>query len=239
MIIVKVPGINGLGKTKGTRNAGNKILEGFEQNKVEEIHVDNSNLEEQEKLIYKNSKKLFEEEDKIIFLGGDHSITYPIGKAFFEKFKETAKIIIFDAHADCMPPMQEPTHEEWLRALVEKGFSPEKILLIGARKIEPEEERFLKEKKIKRTDNPKTIKEFVSNGEIYLSFDIDVLDPSLVKATSYPETGGLNEEQTFNLLNIILNKNIKAMDLVEINLEKQGIEETLILSKKLLKKFIS
>ena len=67
---------------------------------------------------------------KIIFLGGDHSISYSLGKAFFEHCEKENKepcLIIFDAHADCIKPMKEPTHEEWLRALIDEGFPKENI----------------------------------------------------------------------------------------------------------------
>ncbi|HTY43641.1 MAG TPA: arginase family protein, partial [Patescibacteria group bacterium] len=91
VFIVKVPGINGLGKTKGCEKAGNSILEALKEvysNEkgtivdvrnldLEEIHLDNSNLKITNKLIYDNSLEIFEEKPKTIFLGGDHSISYP------------------------------------------------------------------------------------------------------------------------------------------------------------------
>lgn len=164
MFIVKVPGINGLGKTKGCERAGNAILKSLKEihsNEsgniidtnlldLEEIHLDNSNLELSNKLIYENSLETFETKPQVIFLGGDHSISYSIGKAFLDDCRKEKKkpcLIIFDAHADCMEPMQEPTHEEWLRALVEAGFPPENILLVGARNIEKSEIKFIKEKR--------------------------------------------------------------------------------------------
>ena len=150
MKIIKVPGLNNFGKNDGCRNAGNAILEelkkSFDTNvlDIEEIKLDNFNLDEQEKLIYKNAKQGFSEQDKVIFLGGDHSISYSIGKAFLDAFgKDKSYLVVFDAHADTMPVMKNPSHEEWLRALVEKGFDAKKIILIGLRRIELEERQFL------------------------------------------------------------------------------------------------
>ena len=66
MQIIKVPGLNNLGKNNGCRNAGNAMLSELKKFKdtntldLEEIHVDNSNLSEQEKLIYENSLEAFE-----------------------------------------------------------------------------------------------------------------------------------------------------------------------------------
>src|SRR3989344_4656488 len=145
--IIKVPGINSLGKTKGCRNAGNLILQQLkniwtnEKGKdinakdldLEEIHVDNNNLEEQQELIYKNSLEDFNSKEKLIFLGGDHSISFSTCKAFLDYCKEEREnpfLIILDAHPDCMKPLKEPSHEEWLRALIEQGFPKQNILLI-------------------------------------------------------------------------------------------------------------
>jgi len=262
MFIVKVPGINGLGKTKGCRNAGNEIISKLKSKlnteflDFEEIHVDNNNLEEQETLIYENSLEAFETKEKIIFLGGDHSVSYPLTKAFLNYCKQNNKqpfLIIFDAHADCMPPMKEPTHEEWLRALIDnQKFPSQNILLIGARDIEPEEASYLQKNKIKqitvqeiKTDIQKsiqTINNLAKNKELYISFDIDIFDSSLVKATGYPSPNGLTEEQTITILKEIIkaikaNKtNLKAFDLVEVNLEKpkQEVEKTLEIASEIL-----
>jgi arginase family enzyme len=236
MIFVKVPGVNGLGKTKGTRNAGNEILKLLNARRVEEIHVDNDNLPEQEKLIYENAKKLFEVEDKVIFLGGDHSVSYPLGMAFFEKFGEGAKIVIFDAHADCMKPMREPTHEEWLRGLIERcGILGDKVIIIGMCNVEKEEEEFLKEKGIRVTEDLEEVREFVSEGEIYVSFDIDVFRD--VKATGYPE-GEMKTVEIMRILDVVKEGNVRAVDLVEVNLEKEGLEESAGLGVKVLGKFL-
>ena len=166
MQIVKVPGINGLGKTNGCEKAGNAILKALrdihsnEQGRtidvskldLEEIHLDNGNLEVTNDLIYKNSFEMFRENPKTIYLGGDHSISYSLTRGFFDHCQNSGKqpcLIVFDAHADCMHPMKEPTHEEWLRKLVEDGFPPENILLVGIRNNWKDENEFLKEKDIR------------------------------------------------------------------------------------------
>jgi len=152
MFIVKIPGINGLGKTQGCEKAGNAILKAVKdihsnENEIpidkklfdlEEIHLDNSNIEKSNELIYKNSLEMYKAKPKSIFLGGDHSISYSTCKAFLDYCNEKEKkpcLIVFDAHADCMQPMKEPTDEEWLRALIEQGFRSENLLLVGVRNL--------------------------------------------------------------------------------------------------------
>src|SRR5208283_1228070 len=96
--IVKIPGINGLKKTNGCEKAGNAILNSLneiysnEQGRLintkfldlEEIHLDNSNLEISNHLIYNNSFEAFQKKSKTIFLGGDHSISYSLTRAFLD-----------------------------------------------------------------------------------------------------------------------------------------------------------
>ncbi len=266
MKIVKVPGINGLGKTNGCRNAGNAIINALddiwsnEKGKIinrkmldlEEIHVNNENLEEQEKLIYENAREAFENQDKIIFLGGDHSISYDIGIAFLEYCKRMEKkpcLIVFDAHPDCMPVIKNPNHEEWLRALIEKEFPAEDILLVGARNSDQEEIRFLAERKVKQIsinqlnenlqDTTDTIMEFASGKELYVSFDIDVVDPAFASSTGYLEPGGLTSRQTIYIMQrIALMKNLKAIDIVEVNSEDDRQGMTIKLASKILAEII-
>jgi len=262
MQIVKVPGINGLGKTKGCEEAGNAILKTLreihssEAGKIvdvdeldlEESHVDNSNLEEAQELIYKNCSEMFEKNPKTIFLGGDHFVSYSIGRAFLDDCKKEGKescLIVFDAHADCMEPMKEPTHEEWLRALIETGFPAENILLVGVRNLWKGEIGFLKEKKIKQIsinsivediDNiADTILEFSNGKETYVSIDIDVVDSVFVPGTGYPEAGGLTSRQFIYLAQRINKiKTLRGVDIVEINPDKDFNGITVNLGAKIL-----
>ncbi|MDO8517551.1 MAG: arginase family protein [Nanoarchaeota archaeon] len=229
MQIVKIPRINALGK-KGSEKAPNLILDELKKNyknfsmlDFEEIHVDNSNIQESEKLIYQNCLEEFERQDKMVFIGGDHSITYPIMKAFDESFQNSF-LIVFDAHADCMKPMMEPSHEEWLRAIVEEGFNPKNIIIVGLRKIEDVEKEFLDKKGIKYFSDFNDIEIFAdvitekANGKnLYVSIDIDVVDPAFAPGVNYPESIGLTAKEFFYLLKRIFHiSSLKAFDIVEV-----------------------
>jgi len=264
--IVKVPGINGLGKTEGCEKAGNYILKYLkeinsnEQNvpietdnlDLEEIHLDNSDVEFSNKLIYENSLEMFQKKSKVIFLGGDHSISFSTTKAFLNYCRRESKepcLIVFDAHADLMKPMKEPTHEEWLRALIEEGFPKENILLVGVRNMWKDESKFLKETKIQMIsinrisenleDACDTIMEFSSGKELYVSIDIDVIEPVFAPGTGYKEFGGLTSRQFIYLIQRINKiKNLRAIDIVEINPEKDEGNITVKLGAKILSELI-
>jgi agmatinase len=266
MFIVKVPGINGLGKTKGCEKAGNAVLDSLKEihtNEkgnlidinlldLEEIHLDNSNIELTNNLIYENSSEIFEKKPKTVFLGGDHSISFSITKAFLDYCKKSRKepcLIVFDAHADCMIPMKEPTHEEWLRALIEEGFPAENILLVGVRNVWKDEITFMKENKIRiitmnqlqedLQDTCDAIMEFSNNRELYVSVDIDVIDPVFAPATGYNEPGGLTSRQFIYLIQRINKiKNLRVVDIVEINPEKDINGITVKLGAKILSELL-
>jgi arginase family enzyme len=263
MFIVKVPGINGLGKTEGCEKAGNAILNSLreiysselgnpidvDKLDIEEIHLDNKNLEIANKLIYKNSFEIYKTKPKTVFLGGDHSISYSITRAFLDYCDTSGKkpcLIVFDAHPDCMEAMKEPTHEEWLRKLIEDGFPPENILLVGIRNSYESELAFLKEKRIKILslnsillnieDSCDIIMEFSNGKELYVSIDIDVIDPAFAPATGYGnEVGGLTSREFIYLIQRInMIKNLRGLDIVEINPDKDGDGRTVKLGAKIL-----
>jgi len=271
MFIVKVPGINGLGKTEGCQQAGNAIVSALkeiysnEQGKtinkdlldLEEIHLDNNNLELTNKLIYENSFKTYETKPKTVFLGGDHSISYSTTRAFLDYCQNSGKepcLIVFDAHPDCMPldsskEQKIPTHEEWLRALIEDGFPTENILLVGVRNSDAKEINFLKKNNILTISMNKlledlqetcdVIMEFSNNKELYVSLDIDVVDPAFAPSTGYIEPGGLTSRQFIYVVQRINKiKNLRAMDIVEINSEKDETGLTIKLGAKILSELI-
>lgn len=212
--------INALG-LKGPEQTPEAIKQ-FLKLPTTQIQVDNDNIQESENTLYQEAKKIFTSKEKVLFLGGDHSITYPILKAFKEQNKNPF-LVIFDAHADCMPPTQEPTHEEFLAAIINEGFPTDKIILVGTRKIEPEEAAFLHKHDIKifqtiydmesATDY---ITEKANTHDLYISIDIDALDPAYAPAVNYPEPNGLTPKEFFYIIDRLLKiKSLKAIDIVE------------------------
>lgn len=256
MIIVNVPVEHGFGKTKGCKDAPCKIMQQLSRTgkkyKTEEWDLENKNLEETQSIIFKEALELFEKnrdsKEKIIFLGGDHSISFPLVRAFRMVYP-LSFLFVLDAHVDLMEPMKEPSHEEWLRALIEGGFSPEEIILLGTRKIYDEEKDFLKRKKLKMIKKDEILdffdsKKFMELEEydaVYLSLDVDILDEEVMKATGYPEKEGMNLDALKSILERIFSlKNLKAMDIVEMNPEKdlnnKSLEIIIDIVKEMLKR---
>lgn len=255
MFVVKVPGVNSRDdRSSGCKNSGNEVLAELkkislnEQGRIidfslldlEEIHVDDSKLEEKHKLIYKNSFKTFQDKQKVIFLGGDHSISYSLCKGFLdycfsqEEVKEPC-LIVFDAHGDCLGTEDNKkyfsTNRSWLRDLIEAGFPKESVLIVGVRDLMKEELIFLKENKIrflqmsqfieKLEDNCDLIMEFSQGKELYVSVDFDVVDPVFSPSVVDAVSGGFTSREFIYLMQRInMIKNLKAIDFVEIDSKK-------------------
>ena len=115
--------------------------------------------------------------------------------------------------------------EEWLRAVVENcGLSGDRIVLVGARKVEGEEWRFLKENGIKVFSDiydmeavGDYITERANGADVYVSVDVDVLDPAFAPGVNYSEPNGLSSRELFYLLRRLFKvKGIRALDVVEV-----------------------
>ena len=267
MFIVKVPGINGQGKTKGYEKAGNAVLNalkeihsnesGFLINSqkldIEEIHLDNSDLKLTNKLIYKNSFDIFETKPKTVFLGGDHFISYSLCRAFLDYCQNSGKepcLIVFDSHPGCVDSAGKPEHESWLRVLVDEGFPPENILLVGIRNSTFSESEFVLNKKIKvismnqlllnLEDSCDAIMEFSNKKELYISINLSIIDPAFAPGADYrAEPGGLSSREFIYLIQRINKiKNLRSVDIVGINPEKDINGNTVKLGAKILSEFL-
>jgi arginase family enzyme len=266
MFIVKVPGVNG---NTGCERAGNAILNELENIEIneqgkfidknlldlEEIHIDNKNLELTDKLIYENALETFETKSKSIFLGGDHSVSYSLVKAFLNYCRERGKepcLVVFDSTPNCVHTQNKfPNNKQWFRKLIEDGFPEENVMLAGVRNFNKEEIIFLKEKKIKMMDVNKifldienicdTIMEFSNGKELYLSLDLSVVDPVFAPSTYNNKPGGLNIRQLIYFVQRLNKvKRLRAVDIVEINAEQDKLKNstTLKLGAKILGEFL-
>jgi arginase family enzyme len=253
MLLVKVSTAQGsLGKNEGCEKAPDAIFENLNKNKVKfksaEVKIAESNLEMTNNFIYHRALNLIDKKSRPVFLGGDHSITFPLYKAFRQFWGKKAGLIVFDAHPDCVQNFKPPSHEDWLRVLIEDKFlKPEQVLLVGAQDYFKTESQFLKEKKIKNWDLEKLrdnftlakqdIIKFLKKLEsVYLSLDIDVLEPKLAPGTGYRLKDGLKEQEFFELLKLILKTGkVKAVDLVEVNPEKDLKEKTVNTASKIVR----
>ena len=166
-------------------------------------------------------KKLFP-----ITFGGEHSLTPACIAPFTKKFKNIC-LLHFDAHADLRESYngQKFSHASAIkRCLDYKNVS---VISFGIRNISKNEMPFLKKNssrinifwaKDKSTWNLKKFKQMIKNKTVYLTFDVDGLDSSIMPATGTPEPGGLFWEETLDIIRIAAkNSNIVGADINELS----------------------
>lgn len=203
MKVIAVPtSLGTLGKYDDVEKGPELILKGI-SHKI--IRPEISNQQEFLDRLHLEAKKYKE----LLAIGGDHSISYPLVFTFKEKYPD-GKIVIFDAHPDCEVHTDTATHEDWIRMLIEGGVvKPEEVYFIGTRKITSREKRFMKENNIVVQ---KTLPDV--NGPVYLSVDVDVLDPSECDGFHFKEKEGMKTDDLISMIRS-LKSYIKFADIVE------------------------
>jgi agmatinase len=223
--------------------------------KIEPMEV-NKNLETISNFI----KELFNQNENItpIMIGGDHFCTYPVVKVVAEHItkKEEFGVLIFDSHLDF--------YQEWDKGIYSHAtishrifdlniINNKNLLIVGARDIDIDELNLSSSENlnfinahhiIDGLDNYiKMIKEFFQKSNIkklYISIDIDALDPSVAPGTGYAIPGGFSYRDMWKILKeITTNFNVVGFDLVEVapNLDLEN-KMTSILASKLIIEFM-
>lgn len=179
-------------------------------------------------------KKYFNKNKLLILLGGDHSVSIGVFNAIAKiKDPKNISIIQIDAHCDLRnddsnanPYTKKPSkfaHSCVMRRAFEKGFN---LVQIGIRSYCKEEHEFLikNHKKIvvfewgiEKKFSIKNIVDSIKTKDVYLTLDVDGLDPSITPATGAPVPGGINWDYIVNLILAILkNKRLIGADIVEV-----------------------
>ena len=169
------------------------------------------------------TSELIKQNKQIIILGGEHLVT--LGS--FTCFPMDSGYVVFDALYDLRDQYADIklSHAAYLRRIVEKR-GPENIVHVGARAFVKEELAFLKEhniatvsdKEIRNGNGTKLLKDITSTFDsLYLSIDLDVLDPAFAPGVGNPEAVGISSRELYDLVTTLQNKKIVAADIVELN----------------------
>ncbi|WP_411351000.1 agmatinase [Leisingera aquaemixtae] len=167
-----------------------------------------------------------------VAMGGDHSITLPILRAIAKKYGPVALVHV-DAHADVNDEMfgERETHGTVFRRAYEEGLIvPDKTYQIGIRGTgyaatdfsEAQSWGFQHFPAQELWNRPlhqmgAEIRRDIGNRPVYVSYDIDSLDPAYAPGTGTPEIGGLTTPQALELIRALKGVNIVGCDLVEVS----------------------
>ena len=173
---------------------------------------------------------------RVLALGGDHSITYPILRALDNRYA-SLNILHLDAHPDLYDTYDgNPfSHACPFSRIMESGLA-DRLVQVGIRTLNPHQqaqaERFDVEIIDMRSFDPHLPLSF--DGPLYLSVDLDVLDPAHAPGVSHHEPGGLTTRDVLTLIQN-LHSPIVGADIVELNPSRDPQGITAMAAAKLLK----
>lgn len=205
--------------------------------KQSEVEAVNEYSQKVNEYVYQETKKLFAQGKQVGLIGGDHSSPFGAIKAFLEHHPDMS-ILHFDAHADLRNSYEdfEHSHASIMHNVMCK--TPlKKLVQVGIRDFCEDEFHFIKEnhsrivtffdadildKKMNGKNFSQICDEIISHlsNEVYVSFDIDGLDPRFCPHTGTPVPGGLDYSEALYLLKKVVQsgRKIIGFDLCEVSL---------------------
>ncbi len=166
------------------------------------------------------TKSILEAGKKPLMIGGEHLVTYGTMKAISNHYDDVC-VLHFDAHADLRQDYlgQELSHATVIRRVSEM-VGPENVYQLGIRSGTKEEFDFGKSKTNFCPFNVSRLDEFIEKlkgKKVYLTIDLDVLDPSIFAGTGTPEAGGLTFNELLNSVLKLKDLNIIGADINELS----------------------
>ncbi len=189
--------------------------------------------------------KLANHESKLLFLGGDHFITYPIMKGLTRAAPGIWGVIYLDAHADMYESYdgQQYSHATTLFRIIDSQLvKSENVVLFDLRAALPSHRE--------RLDYPEdmsidTIIQRIGSmcdivDHVHISVDIDVLDPSIAPSVAHPESAGLDLAQVVSIMRpAFKTKKVRSADIVEFNPLLEGTRITSITVRDIVKEVLT
>jgi arginase len=170
------------------------------------------------KSIKSNVHQLLQQNNKLICLGGDHSISYPIIEAHAEKYPNL-HVLHFDAHADLYDNFDNNpySHASPFARIMEQQLVAS-LTQVGIRTLNTHQQNQAQKFSVQIIAMKNFNLDFINNleGPLYVSVDLDVLDPAFAPGVSHHEPGGLSTRQLLTCIQQIQAPIIGA-DIVEYN----------------------
>ncbi len=241
---------------KGSAKAPQKIIEAFYSDSSNAFSENGFNCRDTKKIKIINEVKLssgdlaIEEirnkaEDELgkgnnlISIGGDHSITFPLLQAHSTQYK-SLNILHFDAHPDLYDNFENNpfSHASPFARIMENNLV-KRLVQIGIRTLNNHQREQVSKFGVEVIEMKdfNTDLSFEFTGPVYISLDMDGLDPAFAPGVSHPEPGGLTTRDIINIIHS-LKADVIGGDIVEYNPIKDINDVTAITAAKLLKEII-
>jgi agmatinase len=201
------------------------------------------NVEDSLKLIGDSAGEILNDGKFPIFVGGEHLISVPVIKEVHKKYDDDLVVLHFDAHADLREGYLgcPNSHASAIRRLID--FMPGKnIYQFGIRSGTREEFQFAKDNtNMFKFDVIEPLEEVIKtlgNRPVYVTLDIDVVDPAFANGTGTPEPGGITSREMLKAVGILKGLNIVGFDLVEVSPIFDQSDRTALLAAKIIRDII-
>lgn len=193
---------------------------------------------------YQHIKQRIENElkegNKTICLGGDHSVSFPIIEAYANHFKEL-NVLHLDAHADLYDNFDNNpfSHASPFARLMEKGIV-KTLTQVGIRTLNTHQREQAARFNVDVIEMKNFNYDFIQSlsAPLYISLDLDVLDPAFAPGVSHHEPGGLTTRELIRIIQSI-SVPIAGADIVEYNPVRDLNNMTAMVAYKLMKELIS
>ncbi len=169
--------------------------------------------------IYSKTKELLRHDKFLTFIGGEHSVSIGIIKAFYEKYKDLT-VLQLDAHTDLRSDYLGSAYNH--ACAMHDASRNTRLIQAGIRSMDSSELDFFDPSGCvyarEMQDDDDWIDRIVSllGENVYISFDVDVFDPSVMPSTGTPEPGGMTWYQVTKLLRrVFAAANVRGFDIVE------------------------
>jgi len=228
------------GSANTASELGANIIEGVSYKDIGDIFFDESEPENAFTKIKSTIAGLLADGSKILSMGGDHSISFPVIDAFSEKH-QNLNILHLDAHADLYHNFgNNPfSHASPFARIMEKG-KINSLTQMGIRTLNAHQREQADKFGVKIIEMKNFNLDFISQlkSPLYLSLDLDVLDPAFAPGVSHHEPGGFTTRQLIEIIHQIP-VNFVGADIVEYNPVRDVHNMTAMVAYKLFKEIIA
>jgi agmatinase len=171
--------------------------------------------------VYQVIKSLIQKRKFAVMLGGEHTLSLGAVRAFKEAFPRLS-VLQLDAHADLRHEYLGTKYSQ--ACVMRRIFELCPISQVGVRSLSQEEKQFLAQNKLKPfymsylASNKATVNQILDSlgQDVYITIDVDVLDPSIMPAVGTPEPDGMSWRQVLDIVErVALHKHIVGFDLME------------------------
>lgn len=192
------------------------------------------NVEAALSVIYEAASEILNAGQKFMALGGEHLLTYSLVKAMAEKHPDLM-VVQMDAHADLRDTFTGTrfSHGTVMRRIIDM-LGPGRLYQLGIRSADREElDQTQGQSEIhfyKVLEPLHSILEKIGDRPLYITIDIDVIDPAFAPGTGVPEPGGVTSQEVLDAISKFKGKNVVGCDLVEVAPAYDGTGQTGLLA---------